>query len=699
MESPVEKRRRILLLFLFGVGLPSIGLGYLAFRGIRNEMALQEQRGLAEYRILSQRITDTLTATVRAAEEEVVRPNVAGPARSRMLGDVAERHPVVDEVFLLDTLGSIRLPWARLLYLPDGTLPKTTRAWSPEAAAYLQSARQLEFARRDPVQALASYRKAFEAAGDRAQRGDVLLAMARVQRKAGHVTSALASCQVLASEYGQVRTAAGVLLGPVARLERGSLLLARGDTEASLREMVSLYRDLVDGVWPLEQAEYVFLRREARDSIAGAMSRSPPSPITDSLTGAVADIEKTEAPRLTRTQRRLRFAQAAREPLATRILPARPGSQTQGFRLTLEIAGDAFLVGVPSQSAGPDGVVGVLFDADAIADLLTRTLGATVDPLATEWILKGRDGRTLWGGDGPPTGPATLTVAFPDNFPPWLLELHQRPQSPARLFFASSRSVYSYMLLLIAAIMGFGLVLTARTVTQELELARLKSDFLSSVSHEFRSPLTSIRHLAEMLQAGSVPSEERRRRYYDVLVEQSARLSNLVTNILDLARIEEGRQEFHFEAVHPEELIEDVVDETRHRVQHEGFVVEAHIQGPLPSVLADRITLAQALSNLLDNAARYSRDSRRIEVHASAGATHVTIAVTDQGIGIPAGELGKVFDRFYRGENARAPSVQGSGLGLALVREIVETHGGTVRVESEVGRGSTFSIRLPKMKE
>jgi signal transduction histidine kinase len=182
-------------------------------------------------------------------------------------------------------------------------------------------------------------------------------------------------------------------------------------------------------------------------------------------------------------------------------------------------------------------------------------------------------------------------------------------------------------------------------------------------------------------------------------VEQSARLSTLVTNILDLARIEEGRQEFHFEVVDPAELIEGVAEETRHRIQHDGFVVVTHLDDRLPAVRADRVTLAQALSNLLDNAARYSGGVRRIDVHASADDTHVAIAVVDQGIGIPESELGKVFDRFHRGGDPRARSVTGSGLGLALVREIAEAHGGTVHVQSDVGRGSTFTIRLPAIRE
>jgi two-component system sensor histidine kinase VicK len=127
--------------------------------------------------------------------------------------------------------------------------------------------------------------------------------------------------------------------------------------------------------------------------------------------------------------------------------------------------------------------------------------------------------------------------------------------------------------------------------------------------------------------------------------------------------------------------------------------VEAHIEETLPPVRADRDAIGQAISNLVDNAVQYSGDTKQINLHASVGEGHVAIAVEDFGVGIPEDEIDKVFDRFYRGGDALTRSVKGSGLGLTLVKEIVEAHGGTVQVESEVGQGSRFTITLPVMTE
>ncbi|MCK5652454.1 MAG: HAMP domain-containing histidine kinase, partial [Gemmatimonadetes bacterium] len=271
--------------------------------------------------------------------------------------------------------------------------------------------------------------------------------------------------------------------------------------------------------------------------------------------------------------------------------------------------------------------------------------------------------------------------------------------SPYRRLFLSSQSVYFYMFLLIASILVFGLILTIRAVSHELELARMKSDFVSTVSHEFKSPLTSIRQLAEMLQAGRVPSQERRQEYYGVLVEQSSRLSALVANILDLARMEEGKKEFRFELSDVEALLEEVLSTTRHRVSHTGFAIQCVVDEPLPRVMADRDAISQAVSNLLDNAVKYSGEARSVNVRAFVSDTWVTVAVEDFGVGIPGEEIDRVFDRFYRGGDALTRSVKGSGLGLTLVKQVVEAHGGEVQVESAPDHGSTFSIRLPTAKE
>ena len=251
------------------------------------------------------------------------------------------------------------------------------------------------------------------------------------------------------------------------------------------------------------------------------------------------------------------------------------------------------------------------------------------------------------------------------------------------------------MFLLIAGILIFGLILTVRIVAHELELAKMKSDFVSAISHEFKSPLTSIRQLAEMLQTGRVPSEERRQKYYDTLLEQSERLSLLTDNVLNFAKMEEGRKEFEFEKADIGTLLKEVVSAVQDRVSHEDFEIQLKIENSLPSIMADSASISQSITNLIDNAIKFSGKAKKIVVKSFTEDQYLVISIQDFGIGIKKEELGKVFDRFYRVGDELTRTVKGSGLGLTLVKQIVEAHQGKVHVESEPGQGSTFSMKLP----
>jgi signal transduction histidine kinase len=338
---------------------------------------------------------------------------------------------------------------------------------------------------------------------------------------------------------------------------------------------------------------------------------------------------------------------------------------------------------------------GLLLNADYLRDsLLRQVLQSNVYSGKTGWIVKGRDDKTILKSENSPSGSITVRTNFEGGFPPWSVELYQQNPDLFETFF-SRRGIYFYMFFLLAGILIFGLILTIRTVAHELELSKMKSDFVSTVSHEFKSPLSSIRQLAEMLQSGRVPSEERRQLYYDVLVEQSERLSLLIDNILDFAKIEEGRKEFNFEIIEIGPLLEEIVSIIQDRVRHKDFVIQVKMEKPLPSINADRAAITQAITNLIDNAIKYSGEAKNILVRAFAENQYLIITIKDFGVGIRKEEIDKVFERFYRGGDTLTRTVKGSGLGLTLVKQIVEVHRGNVNVESEPGKGSTFSIRLP----
>jgi signal transduction histidine kinase len=258
---------------------------------------------------------------------------------------------------------------------------------------------------------------------------------------------------------------------------------------------------------------------------------------------------------------------------------------------------------------------------------------------------------------------------------------------------------YNYMVLgALALFMVGGIWLTYRNVSREMTLARLKSDFVANVSHELRTPLALIRLYAETLELGRLTAKEKYQEYFRIIREESERLTALINNILDFSRIDAGRKEYEFQETNLGELVHSTLESYRFQIQQNGFGFEENIAGDIPPVNVDREAIARSLLNLVNNALKYSKDQKYIGVSLYRVNGSVNLEVKDRGIGIPAGEQEKIFEKFYRCGDPLVHNVKGSGLGLSLVRHIVRAHGGDVLVESAPDKGSKFTIALPLMQ-
>ena len=258
-------------------------------------------------------------------------------------------------------------------------------------------------------------------------------------------------------------------------------------------------------------------------------------------------------------------------------------------------------------------------------------------------------------------------------------------------FLRTSFLVLGGLSLLLAA----GMVLTYRGVNKEVELAKIKSDFVSNVSHELRTPLALIRLYAETLELGRVPATDKQQEYYCTIRKESERLTALINNILDFSRIEAGRKEYDFRETNLPELVRTTLESYRYQIEQQGFKLEEQIADDIPPVLVDREAIARSLLNLVNNAIKYSSDDRYLAVSLRRSNGSVKLEVADHGIGIPRHEQAKIFEKFYRVCDPLVHNTKGSGLGLCLVRHIAHAHGGDVAVESAPGKGSKFSLVLP----
>jgi signal transduction histidine kinase len=248
-----------------------------------------------------------------------------------------------------------------------------------------------------------------------------------------------------------------------------------------------------------------------------------------------------------------------------------------------------------------------------------------------------------------------------------------------------------FALLALVLLAGSGFIL--HSMTRERAVARLQSEFVSAVSHEFRTPLTSLRQLSEMLLHDRIPTAAGRRESYEVMFHATERLRRLVESLLDLARMESSAFQYRFDPTDIRALVDRTVDDFRTQSAPGREIVIRH-DTDLPTVPADRDALSVAVWNLLDNAVKYSPESPAVWVETRREGDTVTIAVRDAGMGIDAADQQRIFDRFTRGSAAQKANIKGTGIGLSMSRHIVQAHHGRIEVISEPGHGSTFTIVL-----
>jgi signal transduction histidine kinase len=356
----------------------------------------------------------------------------------------------------------------------------------------------------------------------------------------------------------------------------------------------------------------------------------------------------------------------------------------------------------PGSTPDCPSIGGFLYDTDylknsffpqALNDVLPRQNQNDPHPQTAIMVHTEKDQYPLaasdnWDG-GAPEVEHSLDIAFPGL----ILGMKLRGTTIADI---SDRFMRTSFLILgaLTLLMGAGMVLTYRNVARELALAKLKSDFVSNVSHELRTPLALIRLYAETLELGRISNSKKQQDYYEIIRKESERLTSLINNILDFSRIESGKKEYTFKETNVADLVRTTLESYRYEIEQNGFQFEQKID-EVPPLWVDREAIARSLLNLVNNAVKYSSNEKYLGVRLYRHNGAVNLEVVDRGIGIPPKEQDKIFEKFYRVGDPLVHNTKGSGLGLSLVRHIVQAHGGEVAVESAPGKGSKFTITLP----
>ena len=498
----------------------------------------------------------------------------------------------------------------------------------------------LEFQGGESDQAVEWYRRRLAASKDEAMRAGALVRLARALRKAGRLQEARAAYTQLATVSGA--SVAGV---PAELVARHALCELSGDRE----EATALQNDLARARWQLDRGQFAFYWSEAA-RLAGNQKAVP-----DDL-AALAEA-----------------AAQAWDELAS--------DQNLTGQNTLWVDGQPFFL-IWRGGAGHR------------AALLTRPEAMLRPILASggvSWAAADAEDRVVVGRK---TAGHAVVRTTAETHLPWTLYFTAAQGTTDAGTVARQRFLVLVTVLTVLFLIA-GAYFIGRAVRRDLEVSRMQSDFVAAVSHEFRSPLTSIRQLSELLAEGRVPGQDRRQMYYDTLVRETTRLQRLVEALLNFGRMEAGVRKYRFEELDAASLVERVVAEFAPQMESSGRHIELEASPALCPIDADPEALSVALRNLVDNALKYSPGRPTVWVQWAAENAHVAIRVRDRGVGIPQSERRAIFRKFFRGTAAAAANVKGSGVGLAMVRHIVAAHGGEISVVSEPGEGSTFTILLP----
>jgi two-component system phosphate regulon sensor histidine kinase PhoR len=255
--------------------------------------------------------------------------------------------------------------------------------------------------------------------------------------------------------------------------------------------------------------------------------------------------------------------------------------------------------------------------------------------------------------------------------------------------------VFGWLIVALVTTTIAGSAATLAVIFREARLAKLQTDFVNKISHDLRTPLTSIRMFVETLQLGRLTDEARQQEALEIISDETARLSGLINRLLDWARMESGRRTYRLARQPVAPMVDAALKAFEAMLLQHPAEVERHVPPDLPPVFADRQAITEAILDLLQNAHKYTGPEKRIIVRAVANGPTVQISVTDNGPGIPEREHKRIFKKFYRAPDPLSRTIEGTGLGLAMVKHIANGHGGRVSVASEVGHGATFTISLP----
>lgn len=693
------------------------------------------------------RLRDSVEARVREYIDRAVRQtrDAAGsrPGFFHDPGRIREHtktlvlnHPIILYPFIIDSKQRFVFPVSRKAALPkESSIELDTGLMPPGVKTEFLNAYRLEFTDKQFHEAIQGYGRVLRHNPPAAVRPFVLNALARCYRKLNRHAQAIHYYrETLKTMEGQ----ASHRLFYFTILRQTALTYNRmNSVSLAARFYLRLYDELQQDETSGASLEYyknealAYLNRHARSKSKKTPVEKPGKPGED-VTGAMARLSRSseleislqwlyfevdqDAARPTGgnkdegafkfiklrdlyevNDRKTRFYQSVRHSVKLdtvssltpavypiRLVPA-PGSRTGGDRGSSQTVDVALSLLLKDQPGHGNIYTGFMISPDFVRDRIINIEAESQlqDPALTAGFFK-------------PGSRPLITLPFESLFPDRSLALYASTDNYIDTLVRGEIRLYYGLLFVLIVVLVFGIFLFYKYITREAQLVRMKSQFVDSASHTLKTPLTRISLLAENMAGGWITDKNRREEYLKGIISETARMGEMIDNLLDFSRIEEGRRQYKPGKVYLQEIIGELLDQYSTQFKSRGFDVKTQIDDTLPALKLDPRAARLIAGNLIQNAVKYSLEDKKISISLYGKDNRVVFEVSDNGIGIAAKDIPLIFKEFSRAADSRIASIEGSGLGLFLVHHAVEAHGGKIEVTSTLNEGTTFKVRLVK---
>jgi signal transduction histidine kinase len=695
-------RRKIVLLFLLAILLPSLVVGYLSFKTFSERRTIVKSLLESNLWISGEAALKSVEDALFEYEKEALKSeNFKSLTQSEtndrnLMTSSSVSKEVFGQLFLLNSEFDVIV--LRSSHSDtSGFQPEGDESGDPFYNAFREGERT-EFSQRDYAQAAELYKKAASAAPSEDKIALALGALGRCLLSLEKYQEAYRTYKDLSMKYGHLTDKVGHPYGIAAGFQLYEIESRLNGEKSGLKSLLDLYEKIRSGTWTTSLSLYDFFIGEIETILDHKTAEGKFPEIQKSY-----DILKAQKSAYLEDLIFMDFLKREAVPqIRERSILSQAADTSFPRRFLVSHGENACLISythLPEFQSKRTYYGGLCWDFDSLKRELFKLLTDLEESGRSHFQILDEKGRQIITDKNEPVSDDALSLSF-RHFPlPWKLLVSQPGLDELARTTRRENFFYGVLLVIIMILMILGAILIARDISRESETTRLKTEFVHNISHELKTPLTLIRLYGETLQYKKSLSEEEKDDAYEIITKESERLSHLINNVLDFSRIEMGRKEFDFKKGDLAQVVRDTLESYRYHLEKKGFTIHEEIAADIPEMIFDDEAVASVLINLLSNALKFSPQEKVVFVRLFRDDGQVVLQVQDKGIGISQKELSRIFDRFYRSGRDAVAEAKGSGLGLTLVKHITEAHGGRIDVESRPREGTTFSIILPLHKE